>query len=361
MAERDRREGGRTMPSGRVRERMKEQDAGSGAWAIDMPQGKALELNENTRERGVCIKRLDFIPYVTSNNPEVKPGDIWFRRAYGVHRNVGADNKIRLCLSLSFGKPCPIDEEQSKMFKGAKTEEEKDAAKAIHGKRRELYNVLDLDDEDKGVQILDISYHLFGKKLKTELEMAEDYAYDGFAELKGGFTLKCRFLKKTFGDNEFYEIDRIDFEPRDDYKDSILDEATDLDTLLKPLTYEQLEREFMGIPEDAVDQPSQREEKKEPPLRRESRREEKKEFPVEEKKSSSRREVKEEKKEPEPPLERMARRQKTEDTPPQEETKDKCPHGFQFGVDVDLHDICATCAVYNPCGDKYDADKKAGR
>lgn len=376
----------------KMRERMNEQESSGGTWAIEIPQNKQLELKENMRG-GICIKRLDIIPYVTSNNFEVSPGDIWWRRSYGVHRNVGVENKIRLCLALSFKQPCPIDELQAKMYKAAKTDEEKKTASAFYHKKRDLYNVIDLDEEAKGPQVWDISYHLFGKQLKTELDAAIDYKYDGFWLLKMGCTLVCRFTKKAFGEQEFFEIDRIDFEPRTyDYPDDILKEAIDLDSLLRPLTYAELEREFLGLAEGDVPPPPAQ-----PEQARRVERTTRVDTPPETGAQPARslRQPREAEPPPPPPvaapppLERttrvpFGRTAPVADTPPpptptpgrglQRGTPapvgpqagvtgggdggNLCPHGHQFGVDTDAKDECPQCTQWEACGDEYDTRRK---
>ena len=338
----------------RVRERMNEQEATGGSWAVDIPQGRQLELKE-THRGGVCVKRLDFLPYVTSNNPEVGKGEIWFRRSYGVHRGIGVDAKTRLCPKLTYKEACFVCEEQSEMYKAAKSKEDKDIAGALYHKKRELYNVIDRDDEDKGVQVFDISYHLFGKKLKVELDTAPDYRYDGFADLKGGFTLVCRFAKKTFGETEFFEIDRIDFEAREDYDEEVLKETIDLDTLFRPLTYDQLKKEMLGLEGEPEPEPalSEKEKVESPPARTASRRVSRQADtpPLETKKEpfSPRDEAPREE-----PAPRMARGVRRQETPAPKTDDPACPHGYAWGVDTDYKDECPVCEKSDPCGKAYD-------
>jgi hypothetical protein len=344
----------------RTRERMNEQEWS--AWAVDVPKDRLLELKENTRDRGVCIKKLDFLPYITSNNPEVDPGEIWWRRRYGVHKGIGADNKTRLCLETTYKQICPIDAHQLNMHKSAKTEEEKKIASDLYVKLRDLYNVIDLDEEQKGIQVFDISYHLFGKKLKTELDLATDYKYDGFADLKGGFTLEIRFVKRTLGDKEFFEADRIDFIPRLDYDAVVLQEAIDLDSCLRPLSYEQLEREFLGLANDtSIASPEQ-----ERAARRAARRASQS-IPEErtEKQPYDRRDKKSPKESKTSSFRRTAPLKGAAGNPPptakDELTKEvgntniiDCPHGHTLGVDTDAFNECDDCKQYDVCGEEYD-------
>ena len=189
--------------------------------------------------------KLDVIPYTVSakKHPDgVAAGELWCRRPFLIHYGIGVDNKPQVC-PRTIGKPCPICEyyERERKRPGA----DEDALKEIRAKARELYNVIDLDNEDDGIQVLEMSYHLFGKLLENEINEADDDEVAGFAELKGGKTLKVRFSESSMGTNKFLEATRIDFLDRDDYKKSILDDVVDLDTVFNILPYEELEAVFL--------------------------------------------------------------------------------------------------------------------
>jgi hypothetical protein len=189
--------------------------------------------------------KLDIIPYTVSakKHPDgVAAGELWCRRPFLIHYGIGVDNKPQIC-PRTIGKACPICEyyEREKKRPGA----DEDALKEIRAKARELYNVIDLDNEDDGVQVFEMSYHLFGKLLEGEINEADDDEVAGFAELKGGKTLKVRFSEATMGTNKFLEATRIDFLERDDYKKSILDDVVDLDSVFNVLSYEELEAVFL--------------------------------------------------------------------------------------------------------------------
>lgn len=319
----------------------KETESTHAAWAVDTPQDRTIEIKAN-RGESICVKNFDFLPYITSNSnvKGIEAGDIWYVRPYGVHRNIGIDNKTRLCLRLTFGKPCPVDEHQKEMYKAAKTDEQKKTATALYHKKRALYNVIDLDDPDKGVQVFDISDHLFSNLLEQELQLAKP-KYDGFADLKGGYTVTVRFKKKVLGDREWFEAERIDFKERADYPVTILEDTYDLDAMLKPLSYEALENEFLGKEEEVEEKPAPAEADEPAPKE------------VSEKVPWS----EEDKEEP-----RRPRRRREEPEPEPEASKENpCPYGFEFGVDTDAKDECVKCPkeTYNQCGDLYDSRIKA--
>ena len=211
--------------------------------------------------------KLDVIPYTVSakKHPDgVTAGELWCRRPFLIHYGIGVDNKPQVC-PRTIGKPCPICEyyERERKRPGA----DEDALKEIRAKARELYNVIDLDNEDDGIQVLEMSYHLFGKLLENEINEADDDEVAGFAELKGGKTLKVRFSESSMGTNKFLEATRIDFLDRNDYKKSILDDVVDLDTVFNILPYEELEAVFLedegaGMAADDDDEPKSKSKKK---------------------------------------------------------------------------------------------------
>ena len=232
-------------------------------------KGFSVSLPENVKrfapKKGTY--KLDVIPYTVSakKHPDgVAAGELWCRRPFLIHYGIGVDNKPQVC-PRTIGKPCPICEyyERERKRPGA----DEDALKEIRAKARELYNVIDLDNEDEGIQVLEMSYHLFGKLLENEINEADDDEVAGFAELKGGKTLKVRFSESSMGTNKFLEATRIDFLDRDDYKKSILDDVVDLDTVFNILPYEELEAVFLedegaGMAADDDDEPKSKSKKK---------------------------------------------------------------------------------------------------
>ena len=232
-------------------------------------KGFSVSLPENVKrfapKKGTY--KLDVIPYTVSakKHPDgVAAGELWCRRPFLIHYGVGVDNKPQVC-PRTIGKPCPICEyyERERKRPGA----DEDALKEIRAKARELYNVIDLGNEDEGIQVLEMSYHLFGKLLENEINEADDDEVAGFAELKGGKTLKVRFSESSMGTNKFLEATRIDFLDRDDYKKSILDDVVDLDTVFNILPYEELEAVFLedegaGMAADDDDEPKSKSKKK---------------------------------------------------------------------------------------------------
>ena len=227
------------MSSMKDRFKKRAKEGAQKGFSVNLPE----DVKRFTPKKGTY--KLDVIPYTVSakRHPDgVTAGEQWCRRPFLIHYGIGVDNKPQIC-PRTIGKPCPICEyyEREKKRPGA----DEEAIKEIRAKARELYNVIDLDNEDDGVQVFEMSYHLFGKLLEGEINEADDDEIAGFAELKGGKTLKVRFSEATMGKNKFLEATRIDFLDRDDYKKSILDDVVDLDSVFNVLPYEELEAVFL--------------------------------------------------------------------------------------------------------------------
>lgn len=343
---------------------------------------------------------LDIIPYVVSDkrHPDAdagaEVGTLWPSRRYYVHRGVGAEENSYICPLKTFGKPCPICEYASARARQGGDREE---LKALRPKARDLYNVIDLDDPDKKIQLFDMSGFLFGDTLTKELIDASDDE-QCFAELKGGYSLKLRFEKKSFNRNEFWAVDRIDFvERKKDYKESIIEETVPLDDILVEPDYKTLEKIFLmtegGADEDDEEEerPAKRrardeeEEEEQPKRKRPSRDEEEEDEedskePEEDedeeeeapKKPSKKRPAKDEdeeedeedsdeEEEEEQPKKRGRRKKaepEEEEEPDEEDEEEEeapkskkgsCPYKHKFGTDCDKYEDCDECKKWGAC------------
>lgn len=343
---------------------------------------------------------LDIIPYVVSDkrHPDAdagaEVGTLWPSRRYYVHRGVGAEENSYICPLKTFGKPCPICEYASARARQGGDREE---LKALRPKARDLYNVIDLDDPDKKIQLFDMSGFLFGDTLTKELIDASDDE-QCFAELKGGYSLKLRFEKKSFNRNEFWAVDRIDFvERKKDYKESIIEETVPLDDILVEPDYKTLEKIFLmtegGADEDDEEEErpvkrrarDEEEEEEQPKRKRPSRDEEEEDEedskePEEDedeeeeapKKPSKKRPAKEEdedeeedeedsdeEEEEEQPKKRGRRKKAEPEEEPDEEDEEEeeapkskkgsCPYKHKFGTDCDKYEDCDECKKWGAC------------
>lgn len=380
----------------RAKARMDEQRGGG--TTLRLPEGYTDV--EFYKVKGTRVE-LDIVPYVVTvkDRPDnVEKGELWHTRRYYTHRNVGSDEQSYICPKATAGLPCPICEYAAAQRKrGA----DREVLKELRPRARDLFNIVDLDDDGK-IKVWDVSAFLFGDKLNTELMDSDDPDNDGFADLQDGRTLKLRFEKKSFNKNDFYAIDRIDFKPRKAYKESILDEVVDLDKMLVIPTYEELERLFYmeeaapareEEPEEesprprrgrtrddedeekprgrrAKDEEDEEPEEEEAPRPRRSRKVE--EEPEEKPRRGRSRSKEEDSDDDEPEEKPRSRRSKDDDDeePPRPKrgsedndddeekprprrNRDKdskeCPGGGTFGKDNDKFDECDDCKLWGEC------------
>lgn len=331
---------------------------------------------------------LDIIPYevTVDNHPQgIEAGDLWYERTIFVHYGIGAEEKAVLCRK-TIGERCPICEHRAELLKDADVDE--NITNALKPKERQLFNVIDLNDEDKGVQLWEMSYFLFGATLEEELREGDE-DWGGFADLEGGYTLKTRFSKKKLGRNEFLEVSRIDFDERDDYEEDILDDVQDLDSILNVLSYKELQALYLELDGSEEDDEEERPKK---PSRKKKKKKEVEEEPEEddvveededdeeeEKKPKKRRSRKKKKADPEPeeeenedqddedeeepaPKKRRGRKKKKADPEPEPEEDDEdndedgtCEYGATFGKDCETLDECEECEDWEACRDLKDS------
>jgi hypothetical protein len=111
---------------------------------------------------------IDIIPYFAGKkdpDPDAR-GEEQYTYEYYVHTNIGASNEWMLCPEKTYDKKCPICEHQQALFEKGR---DKKAGK-LWPKRRNLYNVVCFDrgEQDKGVQVWDVSWHYMEKKIKEK-------------------------------------------------------------------------------------------------------------------------------------------------------------------------------------------------
>ncbi len=363
---------------------------------LNLPKG----VNIFTAEPGGRMN-FDIMPYEVTDekhpdrNDQLQiaiPGELWYKRPFKTHRNIGVDNDTVVC-PTSIGKPCPICEYRAKRLKEGADKDETDAMKAS---LRNLYVVIPIGHKklEEKPHIWDISQYLFQNLLNDELEENEDNAV--FPDLEEGLTLKVRFDSKQFGKgNPYAEASRIDFIERDSvYDEDILKDIPNLDEVLKILTYKQLEAKFFETSdEDLADEDDELEQTEEqggspkksirrkktvtPPAPKEDEEDEEEEDEEDKfipddgyitcvacggtgKNSKGKPclacdgtgqipedEDEDEDQEEKPKPTRKAKPTKSEG----KAGKNKCPHGHVFGKDCDDFDECDECEKWDECCD----------
>jgi len=376
---------------GRVGAHSKREKAGASYGYLSLPSDISV-----FKETPGSIVRFDILPYTVTDkkHPDkttigdftiAGKGDVWYRRPFKTHRNVGNDTV--LCLG-SFGLPCPVCEERNRLVNqdGAT-----DESKALKSSNRQLYVIAPIAEKvgeadwkklDGKPQLWTISHAMFQKMLKAEIDLDEDYEI--FADLEEGLTLEVRFSSETIGGGQpFSMASRIDFKERKkQYSDSLMDSMPDLDSIIKDsaLTYEALKDKFYEIDESEEEEEAPEEETRE---EEEEEEEEKEEKPKKKGKGKKKEEPEEEEEEEEEDEEdeedacvacggsgknsrgkvcRICKGTGKKPGAEKEETKsdNKCPAGHVFGKDCEDHPECDECdgALWEECYDlKTGGDK----
>jgi len=258
-----------------ARKRAETHRSGLQSTSLDFPEGVQLFKLDSDKTR-----RIDIIPYVVgSGNPEADKGEWHYERTYFVHYGVGPDNDKYVCLAKTLKKPCPICEHRAELTRDPDADEKE--IKELAPKERQLFNVIDADNKEDGVQLWEMSYHLFGKLLdKAVRDADEDEDFEYFSDPETGFTLKLGVEEKSIGSNNFYEVKTIMFKNRaEQYDDDIVKESYCLDELVKIEPYEKVKAAFLQIEMEEDDQEEEKSKKEEKPKTRkpETKKEEKSE------------------------------------------------------------------------------------
>ncbi len=326
----------RTFKGGVSRNSAK-QSKGAQYGHLNLPKGMSVFKEEPKSRMG-----LDIMPYEVKEeiHPDrddeygiATPGELWYKRPYWLHRNIGANNESVVCPS-SAKQRCPICAQRSQLMQeGAEWDDE--TVKALKPSMRNLYIVIPKDSKDyeETPHIWDISQFLFQQKLNEEIQENEEY--ETFPDLEEGFTLKIRFSEEQLGKNKFADTSRIDFEERDKpYSEGILDEIPSLEDVLTIPTTKEVEALFFGgLSQDEVDEEAAIQEEDDP-------------FEDDANTGNSDEvEKTEEKEEP--------KKKKT----PAKKDKNKCPHGHNFGIDCEDHDECDDCTMWEDCMDASEEGK----
>jgi len=235
-----------------ARRRSEQHKAGFEITSLSLPEGTNLFSLKSDK-----AVRLDILPYtVGKGNPWADEGELHYERTYFVHRGIGVENNSYVCPQKILGKKCPVCEYRAKLAKDPDADEQ--LIKDLGPKERQLFNVIDTQNRDKGVQLWDISFHLFGKALDARIRNAdEDDEYENFAELKDGLTLKLGIEEGHYGRISFFRVETIDFKSRkEDYDEDILEEVHNLDEVIKIIPYDELKKILLQTEEEDEDEKS---------------------------------------------------------------------------------------------------------
>lgn len=193
---------------------------------------------------------LDIIPYTTgANDPVWNEGDPNYTFEYWAHTNVGPSEVMLLCIAEMFNKPCPICEHRQKLRDEGKDD---DVWKKLFPKRRNMYNVVSYDrgEEEKGVQVYDVSYHYMEKNLmaisKKPSRGGKKEKTINFADEENGrsitFTIEPAKSKNDYPDFVGHTFDEREYT----IKRKILKGAFVLDEIIHIPDYDELDKAYWG-------------------------------------------------------------------------------------------------------------------
>jgi hypothetical protein len=216
------------------------------------------------------VRRIDIIPYEAGKgNPNADPGYMTYERTYYVHKQIGPDRKSYICPYKNSGKRCPICEVSVEL---KKTKDWKDPeVKALAVQKRQLFNVIDVDEPEVGIQIWDESHYLFGASLDDKVKEADPEdaeAYNNFYDPTDGLTVRIQATEEKMPGYKYYSSRvGLELKPRKkQYDDSILDDAYNLDDMIKELSYDKLKDIFLQA--EPEDEEEEEEEESRPATRR---------------------------------------------------------------------------------------------
>lgn len=329
----------------------------------DVNSGSGLRLQDNVTffkpKKG--RNQIIVVPFVMSgpNMEEIPAGELWFRYQILKHFNVGPEGTAVIC-PKTVGKRCPICEHRAALLAQGRNKTEQEV-KDLTPKKREFYNVIDVDDDFR-LKIWEVSYYNFGKHLREEIREADTDLAADFADPENGALLIVRLSEEAMAQNKFLETSRIDFREREPLTEDILSQAIAFDKCLHILSYNELRKLFLDLDDDdtrddvegseepashEVEQAEVKRSVRHIPHKEESERDEESED-----RSSSFTEEKDVK-----PEKKSVSTEETKLTT-REDTKFSCPHGGVFGKDCDtekMNNNCETCDIWVECCDaKYD-------
>lgn len=238
-----------------ARKRAEEHKSGFQNTALNIP--KEVEMF-GPKKAGVY--RIEIIPYVVpkgAGNPNMDDGEPYFERTYWRHPAIGPDNSNLVCPKKTVGKKCPICEEWAQM--NMDPDATKDAKYALKPRERQLWNVFDYGEPDKGVQIWDVSYAWFGELVDDKIKLSEDdddedRHYEYYADKEDGLTLKLGMKDNVFLGKTSQKCVSVDFKKRREPIDpELFDASTVLDDLLIIEPYDKIKAIFLQTEDEDDD------------------------------------------------------------------------------------------------------------
>ena len=223
-------------------EESQKRQGGSGKWGdflVDDFDGDKFTATEGNH-------LIDIVPYLAgANDPKLKEGDRSYMVDVYVHQKIGVNEDSILCPSSNYrGQRCPICEHQAKMRVSKQFDD--DQIKELKPKRRVLYNVICYDtpeQESKGVQIWEASYHLTENEILSIARNRRGGGHVPFADPDDGKSID--FFREGKGASTRYKGYQFVDREGQVISDESLDAAYCLDELLDIKSYEEINEIFL--------------------------------------------------------------------------------------------------------------------
>lgn len=195
-------------------------------------------------------KRYDIalVPYevsglysgIYSAEAEFEKGELWYKAQVYVHKGIGPNTETVICLSKTFGLPCPICEE-------AEATKDKD----LRPKWNPIcyYNAVNLKTGEFG--LFSANQHFFEKDVWKEAKAQED-EIDNLCEVGISLRIDEEVFsegKKTVTYTRPSNYHFVEIDP-DEIFEKYGDKALPLDTMIKKPSYDQVKDIFEGVTPD---------------------------------------------------------------------------------------------------------------
>jgi len=168
-----------------------------------------------------------------------------FYRETGRHNKLGTErDKSAVCLLREGFEKCPVCEMVKELYK-TKEKDDADLAKTIRAQTRVYYNIVDLENHEKGVQVWGSGVDA----LEQILAFCANPMYGDISDPEQGRNIS---IFMTEGKNTKSGYNEYTVQP-DPERTPLADPEwilamIDLDALVKPISYEELEALLMGRP-----------------------------------------------------------------------------------------------------------------
>jgi hypothetical protein len=215
---------------------------------------KRKELEKLAKEYKIRDDKnlINIIPYKISSEQNallfdkkvnLESGDASYLVRFSIHRNIGINNDSPICPKHTYGKPCPICEENHVLYNDGNLEE----AKRLMKSDRALYWVEDLKSDEANYMFFDQPTFYFEQDLLGQAKSKGEDKAIPFASPTHGHSISFLGEEKVIGKTKFLAAQHFDFKDRREQPGAeSLEKTFDLSDYLILLSYEELKDMLYG-------------------------------------------------------------------------------------------------------------------